>query len=76
MDREWGAKDALAFVRRTDFAVVELRLRRGNAARRRFVTAARSGLARKAPRSGLQTPGDEIRLMGTSLRRRESGAQG
>ena len=28
MDREYGARDALAFVRRTDFAAVERRVRR------------------------------------------------
>ena len=34
MDREWGAQDALAFVRRVDFAPSARRLRRGDAAER------------------------------------------
>ena len=35
MDREWGAQDSLAFVRRMDFAPSDRRLRRGDAAGRR-----------------------------------------
>ena len=56
MDREWGAQDALAFVRRTDFAPSARGLRRGDAAAHELADRRQ----RPRPRGG-RDPGDRRR---------------